>query len=88
MFLSAAEISAEFPHPATPGCRGSSVGKEGTIGNVKAPGTGGGELAGDRVRRALNGAGLGGPDQGGEGGAEGRRAGARAGRRSEGPTAG
>jgi len=61
MFLSAAEISAEFPHPATPGFRGSSVGKEGAIGKMKAPGTARGELAGDRVRRALNGAALGGP---------------------------
>ena len=70
MFLSAAEISAEFPRPATPGCRGSSVGKEGAIGNVKAPGTARGELAGDRVRRALNGGGTRGPDQDGEAGAE------------------
>ena len=77
MFLSAAEISAEFPHPATPGCRGSSVGKEGAIGNVKAPGTARGELTGDRVRRALNGAALGGPDQDGEAGAEARRRRAR-----------
>ncbi len=62
MFLSAAEISAEFPRPATPGCRGCSLQKEGAIGNVKAPGTAGGKLTGNRARRARMGGTRGGTD--------------------------